>query len=301
MAKIGWIGAGDMGRPMAQRLQASGHDVTVCDSRPAVLVELADSGIVGVARPESLAANDIVVVMVASDAQVLDVIGGDAGLAGAIDRDRPPLVLVMSTCLPRTMLAVRDLLQPGGARLLDAPVSGGRTKAQDGSLSIMVAGEPADIAAVSPLLEQMGSEIFECGPLGAAQTVKLLNNMVSLTNLFLGAEVIEVSQRAGIPLPRLLAILEASSGRNVISSGIGRAVGLYGGWTATPEIFASLASITRKDLQNACDVAADAGVDAWVFNRMRETFADPRAADLDRWRAMAERCRREAEAAAEGT
>ena len=297
MATIGFIGAGDMGRPMAERLHAAGHAVTVCDRRPEILADMAQAGIAGTGRTADLASCDVVIVMVASDAQVLDVVGGDGGLAGTIDPNQPPLVLVMSTCLPRTMLAVSDRLAPLGARVVEAPVSGGRTKAQDGSMSIMVAGDTAAIAIARPVLEAMGRTIFECGPLGAAQTVKLLNNMVGLTNMFLGAEVIEVSQRAGIPLDRLIAILEASSGRNVISSGIGRAVQLYEGWTATPEIFASLASITRKDLRNACDVATEAGVDAWVFNRMRETFSDARAADLERWRAMAAACRRDADAA----
>ena len=196
-SRIGFIGAGDMGQRMARRLIAAGHQVSVCDANPAILAAFEAEGVAVSRSPRDVAGDDIIIIMVSTDDQIFRVLEGDNGILAGLDAARKPVVLIMSTCLPKTVKAVAESLRRSGANVIDAPVSGGLGGAESGTLSIMAGGEAADIERVDSIFRILGRNIFHCGPLGAGQTAKLINNMIGLTNVYLVSEAYAIAQKSG--------------------------------------------------------------------------------------------------------
>lgn len=284
--KIGFIGAGNMGSRMANRLIAEGHDLTVCDAFAAALEPYAARGIRVSTSPADAARAEIVILMVADDEQLLKVVKGENGLVGGIDPAAPPVLLIMSTGLPKTMAAVRDAVAPLGVRVIEAPVSGGVGGAERGTLSIMMGGDEADIEEVMPVVRCMGKSVFRCGGFGSAQTVKLINNMIGLTNLYITAEAFELARKSGVDLLQLGPILEASTGRNFVSQDIRTSCFQYANWASSPEAFDALSRIVRKDMQLAVKLAADVGIDAGVLRTVAGALGDPSAVVYERWHSL---------------
>lgn len=285
--KIGVIGVGEMGAPMARRLRAAGHEVRVCDARQQAVAALRDEGFDGVERPCELKAADAVIVMVGSDPQIEAALcGGGESLAAGLAPDHAPLVLVTSTCLPRTMFALRERMPPA-ARLIDAPVSGGLIGATNGSLSIMLGGADADIDAALPVLETVGRNLFRCGGLGAGQMAKLINNMIGLTNLYLVSEGFEIARRSGMDLGRLAEALDASAGRTYLTKNMATSRSQFATWARSREAYDALSGIVRKDIVSALTLAGDAGVDAPVLRGVAPLLGQAQDAVFERWRALA--------------
>jgi 3-hydroxyisobutyrate dehydrogenase len=284
--KIGFIGAGDMGARMARRLLAAGHEVSICDAQPATLAPFAAMGV----RCSSVAADvgdgDVVILMVSDDAQLIDVVGGANGARRALDAKRAPVILVMSTCLPRTVRTIHDLVHPLGARVIDAPVSGGPSGAEAGTLSVMLGGSSVDIDDVRPVIGCMGQQMFHCGPLGSGQLVKLMNNMIGLTNLYLMSEALDVAHKSGIDLARVAPALEASAGRNFLTQDIRKACRHYAERSQSNEAFEALSRIVRKDLALAAEVAEDVGAHVPLLDRIGDTIGQPDTPILERWREL---------------
>lgn len=260
MRRIGFIGLGNIGRPMVERLLDCGFDVLACDIDEGRLQALSERGARISRCAGDCAGEEMVIVMVASDAQLHQASLGSDGLLSAIDSARAPRVAVMSTVLPET---VRNLAAPfgeRGAQLVDAPVSGGAIRARDGRLTIMTGGRDADIEVMQPVLDRLGSTIHRCGPLGSGMLTKLLNNLVGVTNHYLLAETMLIARRYGMDQALLATVMEASSGRCSGTRDWAETRDLYRASAASLESLSALAAVTRKDLSHALELARQAGV-----------------------------------------
>lgn len=281
--KVAFIGAGNMGAPMARRARAAGFEIIVCDRAAAVLDAFAAEGAEVTTDAADCAGADAIVVLLANDAQITATVTGEGGLAAAIPAGHSPIVCMMSTTLPGTLEAIRAPLQAAGARLIDAPVSGGIVGAQQGTLSILMGGEAADIEAVMPLMQSMGSNLFHCGPLGAGEVVKVINNMICVTNMFLTAEAIQIAQAQGVTLEQLSPILSVSTGLNFLTAdaAIGRAQ--YAAWARSDEAYEAIHNVVTKDLHLALDLAGAAGLNPGLLQAV-SAYADENDPEAkDRW------------------
>lgn len=218
-ARIGFVGLGMMGLPMAQRLRAGGYELLVHDVRPEVAEAFAaEHGATAVASLAELAAAcDAVITMLPNGAIVRTVVvgpgegEGDSLLAGV---DVDTVLIDMSSSQPEGTRELGARLGERGIALLDAPVSGGVPKARSGELAILVGGADDVVARCRPLFEQLGSKVFHTGALGTGHAMKALNNLLSAAGLLATAEVLMMGTRFGLEPALMLEVLNASTGRN---------------------------------------------------------------------------------------
>ena len=215
MEKIGFIGLGIMGRPMARNLLKAGFELVFHARRTEVVAGMEAAG--GKAAPSSKAVAetaDIVITIVTADAQVREVIlGPDGVLAGS----RPgSLIVDMSTISPLTIREIAGEAAGRQVAVIDAPVSGGDTGAEAGTLTIIAGGQPEDVERCRPLFEAMGKQesIFHVGPLGAGQTVKLVNQVIGGVNMAMIAEGLCLGVKAGVDPEIMRQVISVSSGNS---------------------------------------------------------------------------------------
>ncbi|MEU0537092.1 2-hydroxy-3-oxopropionate reductase [Amycolatopsis tolypomycina] len=208
--KLGFIGLGVMGAPMAAHLVAAGHDVSGYDVTPAAGEKLAAAGgraATGVA--DAVAGADVVITMLPNHPQVEEVVLADGGV---LDTAEPGTLLIdMSTIRPETSIAIAEAARDRKIRVLDAPVSGGQAGAEQAALSIMVGGLEADFAAAKPVLDAVGKTIVHVGPHGAGQVVKAANQLVVGGIYGLVAEAIVLLEASGV---------DAATGLDVLAGGL---------------------------------------------------------------------------------
>jgi len=251
--KVGFIGLGTMGEPMALNLARAGHDLTVFDVREAPMRALERAGAHGAASIEELAAScSIVLVALVNDAQVEQVLlGGDD--PGALDATKPGTVVVVhSTIQPKTCSRIADAAAARGVDFLDAPISGGPGGAKVGSMSMMIGGDPEVLERCRPVLRVMAEHLFHIGGVGMGEVAKLANNMVLAVTLQAVDEGLRFGRGAGIDEDELLAVLTASAGDSWVVrnwDAIGTTARSYPGG---PD---GLADLTHKDLSIALAVA----------------------------------------------
>ncbi len=204
--RIGFIGLGIMGRPMAGHLLDGGYTVTVWNRTRNKMAPLVERGAAAAGSPrEVAAASDITITMVADTPDVLDVILGPEGVVHGV---RPRSVVVdMSTISPAATREVAGRLAERGAEMLDAPVSGGEKGAIDGSLSIMVGGKPEVFERVLPVFQKMGRQIVHLGESGAGQVTKACNQLVLSLTLLGVAEALVLARKAGVDPAKVRAAL----------------------------------------------------------------------------------------------
>lgn len=208
--RVGLIGLGAMGLPMARHLAAAGHALHVWARRPEALAPLADLAPQVAASPAALAAAcEAVISIVTADADVSGLVQGDSGLLlGA----RPGFVHVdMSTIGPDTARRLAAAYQAKGADFIDAPVSGGAQGAAAATLAIMVGGETAALERVRPLLACLGTRIVHVGASGAGQVAKACNQMVMVAAIEAVAEALHLAAAAGVDPARVQAALAGGS------------------------------------------------------------------------------------------
>lgn len=218
-ASVGFIGLGQMGAAMAARVAAAGFALTVLDARSAITEAFTEQHAArGAASPAALAEGcDVLITMLPDGIVVRDVLTRPAHDGGptVLDVLRPGTTIIdMSSSAPHDTLALGELLGEHEIALIDAPVSGGVRRALDGSLAIMAGGPHAIIDRHEPLLLAMGDTIFRTGALGTGHAAKALNNAVSAAGLIAAGEAIVIGDRFGIEPEVLLAVLNASTGRN---------------------------------------------------------------------------------------
>jgi 2-hydroxy-3-oxopropionate reductase len=206
--RIGFIGLGIMGRPMAKHLLAAGHSLTVWNrSRPGI-EELVGAGAAEALSPADVAGRSEVVFTMVGDSPDVEAVA--CGPEGIFDGAWPGLVHIDTTTMsPSVTRSIAERYAAKGTELLDAPVSGGEGGAINATLSIMAGGKPEVFERCRPLLEVLGKTITYCGPSGAGQTVKLCNQVaVSVTNMAV-CEALVLAAKAGV-LPGTM--LDAISG-----------------------------------------------------------------------------------------
>ncbi|WIX76356.1 2-hydroxy-3-oxopropionate reductase [Amycolatopsis carbonis] len=210
MSKVGFIGLGVMGTPMAAHLAGAGHDVSGFDLSADALAKLTAAG--GRAASDvadAVAEAEVVVTMLPDHPQVEQVV---LAAGGVLDVVKPGTLLAdMSTIRPETSIAVAKAGGAKGIRVLDAPVSGGQAGAEQAALSIMVGGEAEDFEAASPIFEVLGKTIVHVGPHGAGQVVKAANQLVVGGIYGLVAEAIVLLEASGV---------DAGTGLEVLAGGL---------------------------------------------------------------------------------
>lgn len=252
---VALIGAGNMGSRMAWCVHKAGYALTVCDQNQAVLDDFAKAGCRVTQSARDCAQADVVIVMVANDAQIASVTHGPEGIVSGLVSGNKPLICIMSTAMPDTVRKIAEALEPHGLSVVDAPVSGGLVKAAQGTLTIMMSGQDAEMDVLEPLMRSMGTEIFRCGALGAAEVVKVINNMLGIANIYLAAEAFQLASRYGVEFEKIIPILEVSSGRNFMTLDPKLTTEQYKAWARSPEAFRSLVDIVSKDLHLAQKLA----------------------------------------------
>ena len=205
---IGFVGAGNMGRPMIDHLQRAGHRLTVFARRPEVIDALRAQGVAVVTTPaQAAAAAEFVFVNVTNTADVEAVLFGADGVA---ESARPGTVVIdHSTISPVATRAFAQRLAERGIEHLDAPVSGGVAGAQAATLAIMVGGKAEVLERARPLLAVLGKSIVHVGDHGAGQVTKLCNQIVQVVNIEGIAEAMLLARAQGVALDRVLSALQA--------------------------------------------------------------------------------------------
>jgi len=264
--RTAFIGLGIMGEPMAGHLLAAGFPLTVSTRTQSRAKALLDRGARWAASPkEAAAAADVVFICVPDTPDVEKVIFGDQGIGSAAREGQ--IIVDHSTISPSATRALAERLKKMGARLLDAPISGGDVGAKNATLSIMVGGDEAAFNQVRPLLEKLGKTITYCGSSGNGQLTKLVNQiLVSVTNLAV-SEAITFARANGLDPQKTIAAVGG---------------GAAGSWQLTnlgPKMLAGdfrpgfMIKLQQKDLRLALQACAERGLKLQALQLVHQLFA----------------------------
>ncbi len=214
--KVAFLGLGIMGSRMAANLCRAGFEVHAWNRTRTRAEELAAAHGAAVAETpaQAAAAAGIAITMVVDSPEVETVLFGSDGAAEGLEDGG--LAIDMSTIAPSASRTIAERLAERGIAFLDAPVTGSKPKAEDGTLTIMVGGETADFERTRPLFEAMGKLVLHVGPHGHGSMVKLINNTVAAVNTAAVAEGIAVGRAAGLDLDKLLQVIAAGSGASAM-------------------------------------------------------------------------------------
>ncbi len=210
--RVGFIGLGDMGLPMAKRVVGAGHQVfTTIHKRREPAGELAGLGASVLASPAEVArASGVVVTILPADPELKQTVFGAGGL---LEGFSPGKVLIdMTTGTAAGLQEVEKAVAAAGGRVLDAPVSGGTSAAAQGTLTIMVGGEAGLLEECRPLLETMGTRIMHVGPVGQGKVVKMVNQLMAAIHLLAIGEGFALGIKCGADPKVLYDVIKASSG-----------------------------------------------------------------------------------------
>ena len=260
MTRVGFVGLGSQGGPMARRIIDEGYPTTLWARRPASLEPYADTKAATAANPRELgAASDVLCICVIDDAGVDEILRGPDGALDAMADGG--VVVVHSTVHPATCIRLQDDFPR--LHVIDAPVSGGGHMAAAKQLLVMVGGAADVVERCRPILETFGDPVLHLGPLGSGQEMKLLNNLVFTAQLGLAAELFGLAATRGFDQAAVAQILAAGSGRSYAAD-----VVAGGGFTldglavvAGPllakdvRIIAEHAALTDSTLLDAADAA----------------------------------------------
>lgn len=253
MERIGFIGLGIMGKPMAMHLLKAGYPLTVLDRVSEATKELLAAGAQAGSSPRHMAAeSDVIITMLPDSPQVDEVI---LGTNGVLEELRPgSLVIDMSTILPSTARRVAAAARERDADALDAPVSGGQVGAQNATLSIMVGGSLAAFERARPIFEKMGKNIVHIGEAGAGQVAKAANQIVVAVTIAAVSEALVLAAKAGADPAK---VREALLGGFAHS----RILDLHGNRILQRNFQPGFkAQLHRKDLSIILDTARELGV-----------------------------------------
>jgi 3-hydroxyisobutyrate dehydrogenase-like beta-hydroxyacid dehydrogenase len=270
--RVAIIGVGRMGAPVARRLRAAGFDLTVCDSSATARAPFADSGTRVAARPADCGEADVIVVLVATPGQVRDVVTGPGGIITGVRPGREPLVVVMSTAGRDLVVSLHGELVGCGVPLVDAPVSGGPGRAEEGTLTVMVGGSQHEVEKARPVLESIGNRVIPCGPVGGAQVAKLVNNLICAANVAVTGEAYRLALENGLSMSGISEVLDVSTGRNFLTQGPAEAAAYFARWAASPGGFDSVTSILRKDIGLGLELASAAAGSYPVIRNLAALF-----------------------------
>ena len=208
--KIGFIGTGVMGAPMARNLLKAGYKLTVYNRTKAKAEKLIEQGAAWAESPAKVAENsDVVITCVSNTPDVRQVLSGEHGV---VEAEKSGLICIdTSTISPTATKQMGARLQAKGIILIDAPISGGEIGAQEARLSIMVGGPKKAVEKVWPIMEAIGKTINHCGPLGSGQMTKLANQIMIINTVMGVAEGFAFAEKAGLDLQTTLNVTSAGA------------------------------------------------------------------------------------------
>src|SRR5919112_3381707 len=204
--KVGFVGLGIMGKPMARNLMQAGYELVVHNRTTEKAEKLASEGATAAGSPREVAEESgIIVTMLPGPPEVEEVVAGEEGLLEGAKEGS--LIVDMSTSSP---VLARELVRAAwekGVRMLDAPVSGGDVGAEEGALSIMVGGTEEDLERAKPLFDVLGETVVHVGESGAGQTVKACNQVVVALVIEAVSEALVLSEKAGVEPEKVVEVL----------------------------------------------------------------------------------------------
>lgn len=209
--KVGFIGTGNMGNPMAANLIKAGHQLTVHDLRREAATNLLEMGAKWADTPkEAVPGNEVVLTSLPMPRDVEAVVLGENGiLEGAV---RGSIYADLSTNSPTTIRRIHQICAEKGVIVMDAPVSGGVYGAAAGTLAVMVGGEERVFKRIKSTLDAIGRHVVYCGPIGNGMVCKICNNLVSMSTGVVLAEALTLGVKAGVDLAVLADVIANSSG-----------------------------------------------------------------------------------------
>ena len=253
MKKIGFVGLGIMGKPMAKNLLRAGYAVTVFDiNQDAVKEVMAEGAAMAKTSKEVAQHSEVVITMLPNSPHVKTAVLGENGV---LEGAKPGLILIdMSSIAPLASQEIAAAVAKKGVEMLDAPVSGGEPKAIDGTLSIMVGGKQELFDKCFELLSKMGKSIVRCGDIGAGNTTKLANQIVVALNIAAVSEAFVLATKAGVDPELVFNAIRGGLAGSTVMEAKGPMM-LAGNFKPGFKI-----DLHIKDLANAIETGHDVGV-----------------------------------------
>jgi 3-hydroxyisobutyrate dehydrogenase len=275
IARIGFIGMGNMGVPMAANLVRGGYQVTAHDIALERARDFATAHNAHAA--ETLAALgrdcDLIITMLPSGREVRQVLLEADGGALVRNLRAGSIVIDMSSADPVGTRALGEELAASNIKLVDAPVSGGVPRAKDGTLAIMIGGNADAVATAKPVLSKMGAKLFDVGGLGCGHAMKALNNFLAGTSFAAASEALRVGRTFGLDPAVMIDVINVSTGRSFPTDLVIKQHVLSGTF-ATGFALGLLA----KDVRIAADLASQIGTDAPIGRMICDLWAEARDA-----------------------
>jgi 2-hydroxy-3-oxopropionate reductase len=251
--RVGFIGLGNIGKPMAINVAKAGFDLMVYDLRSEPMRELTALGAQAARSADEVGAHgEIIEVVVVDDAQVEAVLLGEGGaLSGAA---RGSIIALHSTVHPRTVRRLAEQSAAKGVTLIDAEVSGGERGAIAKSLCYMVGGEQAAFEKCRPIFATSGANIFHLGELGAGAITKLAHNLIVYVNMLAASEGMRLAQSAGVKLETMQQVVHAGAAQSRVADHWSQQRNLKDSYTGGPR---GLMELMHKDLRLALELGHD--------------------------------------------
>jgi len=270
--RVGFVGLGNLGRPLATRLVLAGHDLVVHDLDRAAGTHLPGHGVDWAKSPKEVGRLcRTVITCLPSPAAVTEVVAGRQGLLEGLDRGST--WIDTSTNDHHELERLAELAAAAGVRCLEAPVTGGVHRAAAGDITVLVGGERAVFEEHLPLFEAMGGKVFHVGALGSASVLKVITNMLAFVHLVATGEALMLARRGGLDLAQAYHVIAASSGTSFVHETEGQLI-LNGSY----DIGFTL-DLACKDLGFAHELGRElgtplelAGLAEQIFVRAREVY-----------------------------
>jgi 3-hydroxyisobutyrate dehydrogenase-like beta-hydroxyacid dehydrogenase len=250
--KLGFVGLGTMGRPIAHNLSSGPEPLAVSSAADRHFAEFEAKGIPASLDPRSVADANLVMLCLPDGKVVQEVLFGEGGLAGVMRRGA--IVVDLSTVDYGETLGIARRLGEAGIGFLDAPISGMEKRAIDGTLTVMCGGDHAVFETVKPFLDRIGNNILHMGANGAGQLTKLINQLLFDINCAGIAEILPMAVKMGLDPAQIEAVVNSGTGRSYASEFFAPRI-LKGDFTEGYPM-----SLAYKDLVSAAKLCADAGV-----------------------------------------
>jgi len=276
MKKVGFIGLGAMGRPMAGNVLKAGFELTVYDVVKASVDQMAEQGAKTAASPRGIAQQCDVVLISLPNAKIVEaVLTGEEGLfAGA---QAGQIFIDLSSVTPEHTRRMAKLAEAKGVEYMDAPVSGGVAGAVAGTLTIMVGGSETGLAKCQDVLQAIGKKIYHAGSVGAGDAVKLINNLLLGVNMVAVAEAMTLGVKAGLDPKVLLEIIGVSSGRSYALEAKVPGFVLKGNFEPGFAV-----DLQYKDLEMAVQTGKELGMPLLLTNVAQQVYETAKAKGLGR-------------------
>jgi 2-hydroxy-3-oxopropionate reductase len=272
MARVAFFGAGLIGEPMAARLLGAGHRLSVVVHRNRAPVErlVAAGAVEASSGAAAVRATDAAILVLPTVRQVEDILFGPSGCADGMAPGY--LVIDMGTGFPPDTIRIAQRLEEKGARFVDAPVTGGRGGARNGTLTIMVGGAPDAVAAAQPFFEAMGTHVYHFGPAGAGHTAKLIKSLITIACHGALAEAFTLAAAAHLDVSMVFAMLSTvGSLRPLLDSVLPKVL------AGEFERVDSRLETVFKDIKQAAALGRELGVPLLVANGAAELVQLTRA------------------------